>query len=183
MRNSHRRPRRILAVSGSLRAGSLNTALLQAAALVAPAGMEVTLYEALGELPPFNPDLDGEALPPAAADFRARIGRAEGLLISSPEYAHGVPGVLKNALDWLVPSVEFPGKPVALLSASPSATHAQAQLTEILTTMAARLVAEASITIPLLDRTLDGAAIAADPALAERLRAALAAFQREIDAG
>lgn len=174
---------RILAVSGSLRAGSLNTALLQAASLVAPPGMRVTLYEGLGDLPPFNPDLDGDSLPPAAADLRARIGRAEGLLISSPEYAHGVPGVLKNALDWLVPSVEFPGKPAALLSTSRSATHVQAQLIEILTTMNARLVAEASVTIPLLDRTLDGAAIASDPALAGPLRAALAALERQITTG
>lgn len=173
---------RILAVSGSLRARSLNTALLQAAVVVAPAGMEVTLYEALGDLPHFNPDFDGDSLPPAAAHLRAHIGRAEGVLISSPEYAHGVPGVLKNALDWLVPSVEFPGKPVALLSTSRSATHAQAQLSEILTTMAARLVVPASITIPLLDRTLDAAAIAADPTLSGPLRAALAAFEREIDA-
>ncbi len=179
---SRRRPMRILALSGSLRAGSLNTALLQAAALVAPAGMHVTLYEALGDLPHFNPDLEGEALPPVAADLRARIGRAEGVLISCPEYAHGLPGGLKNALDWLVPSVEFPGKPVALLGVSASARHAQAQLTEILTTMAARLVAEASITIPLLDRSIDAAAIAADPVLADPLRAALRAFEREIDA-
>jgi NAD(P)H-dependent FMN reductase len=169
----------LLALSGSLRAASSNTALLEAARLVAPPHVEVTLYTGLAALPPFNPDLDtpdADALPPAAAHLRALVGRADGLLISSPEYAHGLPGAFKNALDWLVGSTEFPGKPVALLSASSRAVHADAQLTEILTTMSARLVPEASLTVPLLGRALDGATIAADPDLSGPLRAALAAF-------
>src|SRR5438105_3807739 len=103
----------ILGISGSLRRVSSNTALLRAASLLAPQGVEITLYDGLGDLPPFNPDLEG-AEPPSVLDFRARIQEADGVLISSPEYAHGVPGVLKNALDWLVGSekIEIVGKPV-----------------------------------------------------------------------
>ena len=173
---------RILAISGSLRAVSSNTAVLQAAQLLAPPDVEITLYERLGELPHFNPDLDidGGSVPPAVLDLRARVGRADGLLISSPEYAHGVPGAMKNALDWLVASVEFPGKPVALLSASARSIYVQAALVEILTTMSARLIADASVTVPVVDKTVGAAAMAADPAIASVLRDALGAFVRAI---
>lgn len=95
---------RILAISGSLRARSSNTELLRAAALVANPSWTFDFYDGLGALPHFNPDLDFEgATPPAAvADLRARIAAADALLICSPEYAHGVAGSMKNALDWMV---------------------------------------------------------------------------------
>ena len=92
----------ILAISGSLRATSLNTAVLQAAGRLAPAGVKIELFDGIGNLPFFNSDLDGDRLPREVAEFRAVIGTADGLLISSPEYASGVAGVMKNALDWLV---------------------------------------------------------------------------------
>ncbi|MEJ7810750.1 MAG: NADPH-dependent FMN reductase [Gemmatimonadaceae bacterium] len=177
-------PVRLLTISGSLRAGAANTALLEAAALLAPTGVTVAAYDELAALPAFNPDLDlpgVSALPAAAADLRERVGLADGILISSPEYAHGIPGAFKNALDWLVGSVEFPGKPVALLGASTRAVYVRAQLTEVLTTMSARLVEEASITVPLPSRILDAAAIVADPKLAGPLRDAVAAFVRAVD--
>lgn len=168
---------RILAISGSLRAVSSNTALLRAAAALAPAGLEISLYGGLGDLPHFNPDVEeNPPLPPAVEDLRARVAAADGLLISCPEYAHGVPGSLKNALDWLVGSPEFVYKPVALLNASPRATHAQASLAETVTVMSGRLVAEASIPVPLPGRKLDAEGIAASPELAGLIRGALAAF-------
>ena len=170
---------RLLAISGSLRAGSSNTALLEAARLVAPPGIEVSMYEGLAELPPFNPDLDtieGDRLPPPVAALRARIGHTDGILICSPEYAHGIPGALKNALDWLVGSVEFPFKPVALLKANAHSVHAQAQLVEVLTTMNARIVQEASVTIVLPSRGMSAEAVAGDRVLSASLRAALAAL-------
>jgi NAD(P)H-dependent FMN reductase len=170
---------RLLAISGSLRAVSSNTSLLRAAALLAPEGVEVTLYGGLGELPHFNPDL--EACEPAAVTaLRAQVRQADGLLISSPEYAHGVPGSLKNALDWLVGGEEFVGKPVALFNASPRAVHAQASLRETIATMSGVLVEEASIAVDLLARKLDAEAIAAQPDLAGAVRAALAAFARRL---
>src|SRR6476661_7959485 len=145
---------RFLAISGSLRAGSSNTTLLEAARLVAPSDVEVVLYEGLAVLPAFNPDLDtveGDRLPVSVAQLRALVGSADGILICSPEYAHGIPGSLKNLLDWLVGSVEFPFKPVALLKANAHSVHAQAQLVEVLTTMNARLVAEVTVPLPSRD--------------------------------
>jgi NAD(P)H-dependent FMN reductase len=140
---------KILAISGSLRAMSSNTALLRLAAAVAPHGVRVALYDGLAALPHFNPDDDLDVPPPSVLALRAHVGEADGLLFCSPEYAHGVPGSLKNALDWLVSSIEFPFKPVALINASPMATHAQAQLTETLGLMNARIVREACVTIPV----------------------------------
>ncbi|MGN6149776.1 MAG: NADPH-dependent FMN reductase, partial [Rhizomicrobium sp.] len=88
---------RLLAISGSLRAVSTNTALLRAAMLLRPAGMTIDFYDGLATLPHFNPDDDVEPLPLTVADWRAKVAAAEGLLISSPEYARGIPGSLKNA--------------------------------------------------------------------------------------
>ncbi len=132
-------PVRLLALSGSLRAASTNTAALEALSALAPAGVEILLYRDLGALPLFNPDDDEEAPPPAVAALRALVGSAAGLIIAAPEYAHGVPGAFKNALDWLVASDAFPGKPVALINTAPRSFHAQSALRETLATMSARL--------------------------------------------
>jgi chromate reductase len=178
------RPLRILGMSGSLRAGSVNAAALRAAAALAPEGVEITLYEGLGDLPHFNPDLDagGASLPQSVLDLRSRVEAADGVLISCPEYAHGVPGSFKNALDWLVSGREIVEKPVALINTTPLATWAPASLTETLRVMSTRLVAEAFVTFPLLGRKLDEAGMIADPEVSGALRAALAAFARTIRA-
>jgi chromate reductase, NAD(P)H dehydrogenase (quinone) len=172
---------KILAISGSLRAGSSNTAVLRAAARLAPAEVDIALYEGIAGLQFFNPDLDGDRVPGAVAAFRASIGDADGILISSPEYARGVAGVLKNALDWLVASFEFPNKPVALINTSPRATHALAALTLTLETMSAKLVGDATITLPLLGTANDEISIVADNELAEPLRTAIARFAAAIE--
>jgi chromate reductase len=163
----------ILAISGSLRRTSSNTAALQAAIRLAPPTMRIELYLALDELPFFNPDLDNDDAPAAVREFRRRVGAADGLLICSPEYARGVAGVLKNALDWLVSSSEFPGKPVAVINASQRATHADAALRLTLQTMSARLQGEGSYVLPMLGRNLDADGIVADAALAAIIRLAL----------
>jgi NAD(P)H-dependent FMN reductase len=167
---------KIIAISGSLRAASHNTAVLHAARRLAPTGVEIVLFEGTGQLPFFNSDLEGERLPEVVTRFRTAIGAADGLLISSPEYARGVSGVMKNALDWLVGSHEFPGKPVALINTSPRATHALESLTITLQTMSAQLVRDASITLPLLDTANDADSIPANPAFAGALRGALERF-------
>lgn len=178
------RPRmQILAISGSLRTASANTSLLQAAALLAPEDAQVTLYGGLAALPPFNPDWDEEPAPPPVADLRRQLQASNAVLISSPEYAHGVPGTLKNALDWLVGSGELVGKPVALINASPRSTYALASLTETLTVMTARLVAEASITLPLQGKKMDAAGIAVDPDFSQALHTALLALTRAVRNG
>jgi len=165
---------KILAISGSLRAASHNTAVLVAASRLAPEGLTIELFEGIGKLPFFNSDLEtAERLPEMVSAFRQTIGAADGILLSSPEYARGVSGVMKNALDWLVGSFEFPGKPVALINTSPRATHALAALTLTLETMSANVIPAASITLPLLGTANDAESIAADPEFAERLRAAI----------
>jgi chromate reductase len=173
---------KIFAISGSLRAGSSNTGLLHAMAALAPEGVEVVVYGGLADLPHFNPDLDPEAIR-AVADFRSRLAAADGVLISSPEYAHGVAGVMKNALDWVVASGEFVDKPVALINASPRAHHAQEALTETLVVMTARMVPEASIALPLLGRKLPEGGMLADAEIADALRDAIESFARAVDAG
>ena len=173
---------RLLTISGSLRAASSNTAVLQAAAKLAPAGVAIELYRQLGDLPHFNPDFDNERVPAIVAEFRALIGAVDGILISCPEYARGVPGTLKNALDWLVGSFEFPNKFVALINVSPRATYAQASLTTTLETMSARIVAEACVTLPLLGTSLDAEEIVANAELAGPLRKAISAFVDAIGA-
>jgi chromate reductase, NAD(P)H dehydrogenase (quinone) len=171
---------KILAISGSLRAASSNTAVLHAAARLAPEGVEIVLFDGIAGLPFFNPDLDGDQPPAPVAAFRALIGEAGGVLISSPEYARGVAGVMKNALDWLVSSLEFPDKPVALINTSPRATHALAALTLTLETMSARLVGDASITLPLLGAASDMSFILANQEFAGPLRDAIVCFVAEI---
>src|SRR4051794_3917277 len=91
-------PLRLFAISGSLRNMSSNTAILRAAGRVAPQRIAVTLFDELGELPPFNPDCDGDDPPNVVASFRARVYGSDGNLISTPEIALGIPGTLKNAL-------------------------------------------------------------------------------------
>lgn len=173
---------RILAISGSLRAASSNSAILRAAAMLAPPGVEIAIYGGIGALPHFNPDLEG-AEPALVLDFRKQIERSGGVLIACPEYAHGVPGTMKNALDWVVGSSEFVGKPVALINAAPRASMAQESLAETLSVMSANLIDAASIKLPLPHNRIDTAGILADGELAGALRAALAAFAAAIGAG
>ena len=111
------------------------------------------------------------------------MGASDALIIAAPEYAHGVPGVLKNALDWLVASENFAGKPVALINTSPRALHAQASLREILSTMAARVMPEAFAAIPLTGRTVAADDILANSACARRLEESLDALLAATRAG
>lgn len=150
---------RVAALSGGLRAASVNTALLGEIAARAPDWFAVGLVP-IGDLPLFNPDLEAD-LPGAVAAFRAEIAAADALIIASPEYAHGVSGVLKNALDWLVASEDFSGKPVAVLNAAPRAHHAVTALREILRTMAARIVDDVPLITAIAQIRLEGMSHAA----------------------
>jgi len=165
----------ILAISGSLRAASSNGALLQAAARLAPAGVRVEPFGGIAALPHFNPDLDVEPVPPAVASWRDALRSADAIVLSSPEYVHGVPGALKNALDWIVSSGELSGKPLAQIDTSRS-SFATPQLREILTTMEARIVPDASITLHLWTNRIDADAILANERAAGALRGAIAAL-------
>ncbi len=148
MPNDEAIPRRILAVSGSLRARSSNGRLLALVAELAPPGFEVVVFDGIGELPHFNPDIDRETdVPPTAVTaWREAIRAAAGLVVSCPEYAHGVPGSFKKALDWLVSSADLRGKPVLLLNASPmGGEFAQPSLSETLTMLGANVLPESRL--------------------------------------
>lgn len=174
------RPVSLLAISGSLRATSANTSLLRAVIALAPDDVMITLYGGLVELPHFNLDLDGESPPGPVLEFCRQLEVADGVLISCPEYAHGVPGSLKNALDWVVGSGEFVDKPVALINASPHSKWAIASLTEILTVMSARLVEDAAVTLPLSSNRIDEVGVISNPDLSNPLREGLDNFVRAI---
>lgn len=169
---------RVLAISGSLRQRSLNTALIRSAVHLTPQGMEIAIYEGIGNLPLFNPDLEGVE-PSVVLDFRAQLKRSSGVLISSPEYAHGITGVLKNALDWVVKSGEFVGKPVCLINTSSRSTIAYESLKEILKTMDAKIVSDASIVIGL-PHSITKEEILEDANIREQLSWALTAFGKVI---
>jgi NAD(P)H-dependent FMN reductase len=169
---------RLLAISGSLRAQSSNTEVLRALMLLAPPQVTVRQFEGLATLPAFNPDLDLEGMTPPldVHDWRSQVGNADALVICSPEYAHGVPGSLKNALDWLVSVPHVVSKPTALVNVSPRSSHAQASLAETLRTMSMHLVAQTPFVVPLLDRGMTSLAITVDPVLAAPLRDCLDAL-------
>jgi chromate reductase, NAD(P)H dehydrogenase (quinone) len=165
----------LLAISGSLRLVSSNTTLLQTAIALAPENVEIKLYQGLADLPHFNPDNE-DPEPPAVTELKRQLQWADGLIISTPEYAHGVPGTLKNALDWLVSSFEFPGTPIALFNPSPRSIHAQAALIEIVTTMSAQVIPAASVTVELRGRNLDAAGIVSDNEIANLIKLGIEEF-------
>ena len=170
---------KVLALSGSLRAASINSALLRAAMRLAPAGMELRLWSGIGDLPLFNPDLEPHVPSPVAALY-AEVAAADALLIASPEYAHGVTGTIKNALDWLVGDESFVYKPVVVLNASPRAHHADAALRETLKTMSAVIVEAASVSIPLLGSNLTESGMVESPSVSGAIRGALVALHRAV---
>ena len=170
---------KILAISGSLRAASINSAFCRAAARLAPASLRVSVFTGLGDLPLFNPDLDANP-PPAVLSFRAAVAEAGALVIASPEYAHGVSGAMKNALDWLVSFEGVVSKPIALVNTSPRAHHAYEALREILQTMSIEMVGQASMAIPLLGSCITEEAMVNSPQVSQAIRGCLAALENHL---
>ncbi len=144
--------------------------------MLAPEGISLRMAE-LERLPLFNPDDEGRV---EVAALAQAIAEADGVLIASPEYAHGISSVLKNALDWLVSDQAFPEMPVALINTSPRAHHAVDALKEVLRTKSANIIAPACVELPLLGSELDAAGVAAHPAHSKVLRELLSRFAKEI---
>jgi NAD(P)H-dependent FMN reductase len=170
---------KLLALSGSLRRASLNSALLRAAARLAPNHIEVCVFEAMAALPLFNPDREF-LVPDPVSQLRAEVAASDAILVASPEYAHGISGVMKNALDWLVSFEPFVNKPIAVLNASPRAHHADDALREVLRTMSADVVAEACATLPLLGSGLDEEGILRSAAIRETLASVFRALETAV---
>jgi chromate reductase len=143
-------------VSGSLRAGSTNTALLRTAQALSPDGVEAVMFDGMAQLPHFNPDDDAEGAPvhPAVATMREAIAGADAVLVSTPEYAGALPGAFKNLLEWTVGDGGLYRKPVAWLNAagpaSPTgAADAYASLRRVLGYVNAAIVEEACVNVPV----------------------------------
>jgi len=154
------KPLVLYAICGSQRKASTNRRLLEALRDNAPAGVAIEISDLIGELPIFSPDREGESTPAIVETFAAKIRAADGIIVACPEYAHGLPGGLKNALDWLVSRDEVPFKPVMIAHASHRGDFALEQLTEVLRTMSFALVDGAFLRLPLLGKS-DGALAAA----------------------
>ena len=163
----------ILAISGSLRAGSTNTSLLRAAAQLAPSNVTVTLYDGLDDIPPFSPERDQENTSEPIHKLRSLLRDADAVMICTPEYIHGMPGILKNMLDWLASSGEFVDKPVSVISAGPSdmgGSRAHASLSHTMAVLTAKLPEGASLIVPFIRQKVDADGRVTDPGLIQQLR-------------
>jgi chromate reductase, NAD(P)H dehydrogenase (quinone) len=174
---------RLLLVSGSLRAGSVNAAVLRTAAALAPDGVETEVYEGMGTLPHFNPDDDAEGaeLHPAVVALRSAIGAADALLFCTPEYAGDLPGSFKNLLDWTVGGGETYGMPVAWINAasvaSPTgAADAHASLRRVLGYTGSEIVEAACVRVPVPRDAIGADGLVADPAIRDAVAGALEAL-------
>ncbi|MGC1217826.1 MAG: NADPH-dependent FMN reductase [Phormidesmis sp.] len=186
----------VLAISGSLRSQSSNTRLLRAITPLTPPTLTLSIYQGMGSLPHFNPDLDNldpDGLDPdtsnlnlslaAVREWRSHLRAADAVLFCTPEYAHGIPGVLKNALDWIVSSGEFMNKPTAVVSASPSpdgGAKANASLTQTLKVMMASLSSSTSLCIPAISAKLDPQGKLTDPETIRAISDLLSALNRRL---
>ncbi|HEV2635397.1 MAG TPA: NAD(P)H-dependent oxidoreductase [Actinocrinis sp.] len=173
--------RTLLLISGSLRKGSSNEAVLRTAAALLPPDVTATFYEGLSDLPHFNPDDDQDPLPEPVADLRARIAAADALLICTPEYAGALPGSFLNLLDWTVGGVEISDKPTAWINASARETPDGARLAHeslriVLTYTGAAIVDEACVRIPMTRALTGPDGTAADQDTRARIAEAVAAL-------
>jgi len=169
----------IVAISGSLRVASYNSAVIRAFANVAPRNISFHHFDLVADIPLFNPDRASEQIDSVVA-LKHLIASSDGLMLASPEYAHGISGVMKNTLDWLVSDESFPYIPVALINTSPRAHHAQETLKEVITTMSGIIVESACMPIKLLGTELDAQGVVANERLRGQLVECLTTFVLQI---
>ena len=170
----------ILAISGSTRLQSTNHTLINIIATMYAGKAEITHFDGLSRLPHFNPDDDNDTPPPAVTAFRDRLRAAEGILICTPEYAMGVPGSLKNALDWVVSSMEMSKKPVALITASSMGELAHQSLTGTLRVIEADMPDASRLLIPFVKAKVRDGAIVDIPTL-EGVKSVMESLLRGIE--
>lgn len=141
---------KILAISGSARFGSTNTALLNGVAKIANAHFQVSVFSEIAALPVFSPDAEAEPLPFAVQSFIDIVSDSDGLIISSPEYVRAIPGGLKNAIDWLVSREEIISRPIMLMHASHRGDDMLAQLRLVLSTVRCRFYSDLFLRFDLM---------------------------------
>ena len=178
---------RVLGISGSLRKGSSNSALLRAAVELAPPGVQIETCE-IRDIPAFDEDLRAQGNPPAVEQFRARIAAADAVLIATPEYNYSIPGVLKNAIDWASrpPSQPFEGKPVAIMGASGGmlgTARAQYHLRQVFVFMNAHVVNKPEVFVGRVQEKIDAEGRLTDEPTLKQIAAlveSLAAWTRRL---
>lgn len=173
---------KLLAISGSMRIASTNTALLDAVAKHAPHGITVSVCSGLADLPIFSPDIEGPPAPPAVEQLAKAIAEADGLIISCPEYVRALPGGFKNAIDWMVSRDEIAGKPIALMHASHRGHDMLQSLRLVFSTVSSRFSDGIFESFNLVGKTPDEIAeICSEPSHVARIISYLARFAAYID--
>jgi chromate reductase len=174
------KPINILAISGSLRPHSSNSTIINVMAGVAPQDVMIITYHDMATLPHFSPDIDNDTPPASVTKFRHLLKQADGVLISTPEYAFGVPGSLKNALDWTVSSGEFVDKPVALVTASSQGKYAHASLLLTLGAISAKVDEDAALLISFIRSKINSEGQITDASVLASLHKVLDALLKTI---
>jgi len=167
---------KLLAISGSLKNTSSNTAIIRNLERLSSNSWQITVYNGLGNLPHFNPEIDTEPALEPVSELRELIKDADAIFISTPEYTFGVPGALKNMLDWTVSSGSFVDKPIAAVSASPIYTGGDKAHTSLLLTLealAAKVPQEAKICIGAVSTKINSEGIITDDETNNALKEAL----------
>lgn len=170
----------ILAISGSLREGSSNHAILKYLSTIISTDIEYNIYNDLASIPAFDPGLDTDTPPKSVTELRQKLNQADGLIICTPEYAFGVPGSLKNMLDWMVSSSTLVDKPVALITASLGGEYAHASLLLTLGALTAKLSDETNLLIQFVRSKVDVDGNIKDELTVKNLQDVLAAFVKEL---
>jgi chromate reductase, NAD(P)H dehydrogenase (quinone) len=170
----------ILAISGSLRLRSSNHAILLALGKMMSPDISYNIYNGISDIPAFDPGMDNDTPPHTVAAFRKQLAEANGIIICTPEYAYGVPGALKNALDWTVSSASFSGKPTALITASTGGENAHEALIKILGAIDANLIKESTLLISFVKSKMDAEGNIIDEVTAAKLHSVYEAFVASI---
>jgi len=171
--------KKIVAISGSLRAGSSNHAILNFLKSLTPPTIDYVIYDGLASLPHFDPGLDGDDPPEKVTELRELLAGADGIIICTPEYAYGVPGSLKNALDWTVSSGSLVDKPLALITASTGGENAHRALLLILGALSANVLENATLLISFIRSKMDGDGNVSDEETKNKLEKAFARLLSE----
>jgi NAD(P)H-dependent FMN reductase len=166
----------IFAVSGSLREGSSNHNILRILGKMTPAGINYSIYDGLRDIPAFDPGTDDDNPPAPVAHLREKLSQADGIIICTPEYAFGVPGALKNALDWMVSSGSFSGKPTSLVTASTGGEIAHEAMIKVLGAIDAKLSCETNLLVQFVRSKMDADGNITDPETAQKLKNLIEAF-------
>ncbi|MBC6490526.1 NADPH-dependent FMN reductase [Flavihumibacter stibioxidans] len=168
--------KKILAIPGTVKENSTHKSFIRAMADLSKDSLDIELYDGLGGLPPFNPDIEDANASGSVAAFRNKLKAADGIIICTPEYAHGVPGVLKNAIDWTVGSGEFYQKPTLLVTASTDGRFGHQAMLEILRVIATKRIDELQLLVPFIKTKINSGGIITDETTLLALKEVLAKY-------